>query len=442
MTTSRSTRPWHAVAVRHAPGRAPRRPEHPANAPGPGGPVALPPVALRPRPPAPGRPLDADDVGTLLHRIAGLSRFLWRRTSETLSAAPPRDTPTTVVGRPVPSGGRCYPLEVTLALGGVDGVPSGLYRYDPLHHRLLPLVTHDVRAELSADLAVPPRRVPDLLLVVSAVEERATALYGRLGRRLAALEAGAMAFQAVAAGRTVGLAGSVHLRGGDRNEASAAASDAGGEQAAVIAFESVTRRSPTGAPNRTALAAAIDLRASTVAGYHRGDLTHHRARAFLGALRAPAPVDAPHLVSRLLVATQRVPGSAFPRPGRSEGSGSVGVLVGPSVLPALANAATSRVLQRECLEANFVVVAFDPGRTDGSAPSRRSPDLGSVSSGMALQQAALAAAAAGLGSRVHCDFDTLDVRRVLNLPPDDDGAAVLLTVGQCPADRVRPGYPL
>jgi len=42
-----------------------------------------------------------------------------------------------VTFRTVPSGGACHALETYLFIDRVDGVPSGLYRYLPLEHKLL-----------------------------------------------------------------------------------------------------------------------------------------------------------------------------------------------------------------------------------------------------------------------------------------------------------------
>jgi SagB-type dehydrogenase family enzyme len=38
--------------------------------------------------------------------------------------------------RPYPGGGALYELEVYLAVNSCEGIIPGLYRYDPLHHRL------------------------------------------------------------------------------------------------------------------------------------------------------------------------------------------------------------------------------------------------------------------------------------------------------------------
>ena len=93
--------------------------------------------------------------------------------------------------RPVPSGGALYPLELHVAARAIDGLRSGVYRYDPRRHALEEVDPHDPWAQL--DAACP---FPGLLdgaaavLLVLAVFGRTRFKYGQRGYRFALLEAG------------------------------------------------------------------------------------------------------------------------------------------------------------------------------------------------------------------------------------------------------------
>lgn len=76
--------------------------------------------------------------------------------------------------RPYPGGGACYELEIYIAVGDCDGIPSGVYHYDPLGHCLEP-VNPDPRiadgllrdAGKSAGLDAPP---PVLITVTARIQ--------------------------------------------------------------------------------------------------------------------------------------------------------------------------------------------------------------------------------------------------------------------------------
>lgn len=108
-------------------------------------------------------------------------------------------------GRTTPSAAALYPLEVYVAAGGVGGLAPGTYRYRPQGHELVPVDAVDRRAALAACVyeqdwvAGAPA-----ILVIAAVPERTTTLYGERGLRYVFLEAGHAAqnvhLQAAAAG--------------------------------------------------------------------------------------------------------------------------------------------------------------------------------------------------------------------------------------------------
>ena len=94
-------------------------------------------------------------------------------------------------GRTAPSAGALYPLELYLAVGAVDGLDTGVYRYWPEKHELEKVKTGDARAALAA-AALNQDCVEDAAidLVIAGVYERTTEKYGDRGIQYVHLEAG------------------------------------------------------------------------------------------------------------------------------------------------------------------------------------------------------------------------------------------------------------
>lgn len=93
--------------------------------------------------------------------------------------------------RTAPSAGALYPLEIYLAAGKVEGLPSGGYHYRCSHHELMQLIARDVRSELSrAALGQAWIQRAPVVFVISAVYERVTRRYGKRGIRYVHMEAG------------------------------------------------------------------------------------------------------------------------------------------------------------------------------------------------------------------------------------------------------------
>ena len=119
--------------------------------------------------------------------------------------------------RAAPSAGATYPLEVYVVVGNncVIGLAGGLYRYDPLEHRLEWILKGDLRSSL-AEAALGQRWVREapINIVIAAVYERTTSRYGERGVRYVHMEAGHVGqnlyLQAVARGLGMVVVGAFH----------------------------------------------------------------------------------------------------------------------------------------------------------------------------------------------------------------------------------------
>lgn len=93
--------------------------------------------------------------------------------------------------RTAPSAGALYPLDVYIAIGTVEGVAQGVYKYRPRKHELMKVRNGDVRNELaSAALGQSSIRESAIVMVFSAVYERTTQKYGNRGIKYVHMEAG------------------------------------------------------------------------------------------------------------------------------------------------------------------------------------------------------------------------------------------------------------
>jgi SagB-type dehydrogenase family enzyme len=96
--------------------------------------------------------------------------------------------------RAAPSAGALYPLELYVVVGtsGVEGLESGVYRYRPDGHELIPGPSESVQPQLRA-AALDQEAVGEAAIdiVMCAVDERTTRKYGERGeRRYVPMEAG------------------------------------------------------------------------------------------------------------------------------------------------------------------------------------------------------------------------------------------------------------
>ncbi|WP_152442494.1 SagB family peptide dehydrogenase [Nocardiopsis kunsanensis] len=175
--------------------------------------VALPgnlPEAYKRYPSSLRAPLGDGEVGALLRWTNGLVRMRW------LGGVPPagagQGTPVLTPGRPAPSSGARYPVEVYAAVPDTGSLPAGLYHYDPAHHAADRLRSGDGRSALLACLAEPPEGAPEYVLVLTTVFWRNAVKYGAFGYRLQNLDTGVVARQALVAAARFGHPGRLHLR--------------------------------------------------------------------------------------------------------------------------------------------------------------------------------------------------------------------------------------
>ena len=106
--------------------------------------------------------------------------------------------------RTAPSAGALYPLELYLVAGNVAGLPSGVYRYRPAEHDLVPVVTGDRRVGVAAACRQEWVAEAPASVAFTAVFARTAKKYGDRSARYVPIEVGAaaenLALQAVALG--------------------------------------------------------------------------------------------------------------------------------------------------------------------------------------------------------------------------------------------------
>ncbi len=113
--------------------------------------------------------------------IAEVSQLLWAAQGITS----PRGF------RTAPSAGALYPLDAYLVAGDVEGLPAGVYHYQPADHALTMNLPGDLRSLLSgAALGQASLRSAPAVLVLAAVYDRTTRKYGKRGIRYVHMDAG------------------------------------------------------------------------------------------------------------------------------------------------------------------------------------------------------------------------------------------------------------
>lgn len=93
--------------------------------------------------------------------------------------------------RTAPSAGALYPLVVYLAVGNVEDLTPGLYKYKPHAHELIKVKEGDIISEIfNAALGQTCVKNGSIDIVFSAVYQRTTQKYGERGERYVHMEVG------------------------------------------------------------------------------------------------------------------------------------------------------------------------------------------------------------------------------------------------------------
>ena len=100
-------------------------------------------------------------------------------------------TDSTTGFRTAPSAGALYPLEIYIAIGNVEDIETGLYKYNPVNHSLIHKKSRDMR-EIIYDLSLRQEWVKNsaAVIVYTAVFERTTRRYGERAHKYVYMEVG------------------------------------------------------------------------------------------------------------------------------------------------------------------------------------------------------------------------------------------------------------
>ncbi|MBF8184491.1 SagB family peptide dehydrogenase [Nonomuraea sp. K274] len=132
------------------------------------------------------RPLTVEELGELLYRTARV-RALIGSSLETSTTA--------TSDRPYPSSGGCYELELYATVDRCDGLPRGVYHYDPFGHRLEPIPAEPAGADELLEtgrLAANLTGTPPALLTITARFRRVSWKYDGLSYSLVLKNVGAL----------------------------------------------------------------------------------------------------------------------------------------------------------------------------------------------------------------------------------------------------------
>ncbi|MER5435299.1 SagB family peptide dehydrogenase [Streptomyces sp. NPDC002588] len=124
-------------------------------------------------------PLTAREIGELLYRCLRVRAL---RTGAPVGLGGPART---LSDRPYPSAGSAYELEFYLTVVACTGIPRGVYRYDPLGHRLERIGSEPAEELLTCGrFAIDALSSPPLLITMTARFGRVLPEYGGLGYAL------------------------------------------------------------------------------------------------------------------------------------------------------------------------------------------------------------------------------------------------------------------
>ena len=140
--------------------------------------------------------------------VAQLSQILWAAQGITDDRG---------LKRAAPSGGALYPIDVYAVVGknSVEGLPQGVYRYDPPRHSIQKRVDADAREDVAvASLRQMWIATAPVILILTAEYSRITVKYGERGNRYAMIEVGHIGqnifLQCEALGLSAGIVGAFY----------------------------------------------------------------------------------------------------------------------------------------------------------------------------------------------------------------------------------------
>ncbi len=152
-------------------------------------------------------PVTAEELGILLYRTARVRSLItppsalqpsWRsgpdQPSRPHPGEPGRVDPR-LSDRPYPGGGTCYELELYATIGNCPGIPSGVFHYDPLGHRLEPVNSDRAAVDellLSAREAAAMDIPPLLLITMTARFRRVSRKYKGMAYALVLMDVGVL----------------------------------------------------------------------------------------------------------------------------------------------------------------------------------------------------------------------------------------------------------
>ncbi|QMU70602.1 SagB family peptide dehydrogenase [Streptacidiphilus sp. P02-A3a] len=361
------------------------------------------PLVRLPFPPFASAPTAGpESLGRLLALLYGVTRIDWSLAG--------------VAGnRPVPSGGGAYPGEVYLATA------AGLHHYLPTTHALERLSGADLRPELTGCLAEPPSQQPELILLITARQDANLARYGPFGHRLQALDTGVLAGQALTLLDSAGAAPAAHTHFADQPLNRLLGLDPTAESVHVV----VTSGSAADlAPTR----AVLDRR-SARSGFEPTAVPSAQLAELLDRAALPVPLDHPGgpgahgAAAELYCVAGRVSGLDPGCHRRDPGSGELR-LTAPGTTPRdlYPPGGPGELAGFEAACAVLVVGDYEQGYP---LYGDRWYRMLNIRAGIVGQRVGLAAARAGLGAGLRCDFVTERTDAALGAPP---GRTALLSV--------------
>nr|ABC02779.1 unknown [Actinomadura melliaura] len=391
--------------------------------------------------------------------------------------------------RPIPSAGARYPVELYVCSGPeVPGLPPGVYHYDPPRHALDAVRAGESRTEVNRALGAGDGPVPELIVLLTTVFWRTAAKYGAFAHRLLGLDAGVAAEQMLQAAARHGLPATLHTTLSVERVDRILGLNAFAEStvAAVTCGRSVP---PSTAPLSRPVT-AVSPETSIVGLDHLADLAEVHAACMRAAPPPPEPPvrepwgpgSQPHALTPHPLPNAEQPPDAEPSPNaalltrRSTLSGYSPTAITPADLARVLRSlhpgswvqhlilihrvtglptgsyrydATTHtllrigprpdllptvppLLRKEYGEAAAVLVPVGDYAGGGELGHR----LLTLETGRQLQRAALAAAAARLACRIHCDFPGPTLLAWMGVDTSSLDTLALMTLGVPPRRSV------